>query len=75
MQQCGFCQTKLRAPAPGARRSFPRPDPPEIPDFSCLSLRRNCRPLMGHPARISGNWANRASRKSGDAAVREFRSP
>jgi hypothetical protein len=75
MQQCGFCQTKMRTPTLGVRRISPRPDPPETPDFSCLSLRRNCRSLMGHPARISGNWANRASRKSGDAAVREFRSP
>jgi hypothetical protein len=75
MQQCGFCQTKLRAQALGARRSFPRPDLQEIPDFPCQSLRRSCRPLMGHPARISGNWPNRASRKSGDAAVKESRSP
>ena len=75
MQQCRFCQTKLRGPAPGARRIDSRPGPPEIQDFSSLSLMRSWRPRMGHPARMSGNWANRWRRKSGDAAVRESRSP
>ena len=75
MQQCRFCQTKLRALAPGARRIFPRPGPPEIQDFSGLSSKYNRRPLRSHPARISGNCETRARRKSGAAEVRASRSP
>ncbi len=33
MQQCRFCQTKLRSPAPCPRRINPRPDPPGIRIF------------------------------------------
>ena len=75
MQQSRFCQTKLRAPAPGARRIFPGQAQRESRVF-VSRLIGVFRPLLpDQPARMPGNWENRASRKSGDAAVRASRSP
>ena len=75
MQQSRFCQTKLRAPAPGARRIFPGQAQRESRVFRAWAFGASDRPLPGQPARMPGNWENRASRKSGDAAVRASRSP